>query len=131
MPVATVKQGTEYSDLEKAQAGLATFFSFASEWGLNNDQQMTLLGEPGRTTFYKWKRGDIGSVSRDTLDRLSYLTGIYLGLNILFRQDAACEWLRNPNTNPLFNRVSPLDYMLRGHLTNLADVRRYIDWARG
>jgi len=131
MPAAALKQRIQHSDVEKAQAGLATFFSFASEWGLNNEQQMKLLGEPGRTTFYKWKRGNIGSVSRDTLDRLSYLTGIYLGLNIMFRQDAAAEWLRNSNTNPLFDGLSPLDYMLRGRLTNLSDVRRYIDWARG
>lgn len=120
-----------YSDAEKAQAGLTAFFSIAEEWGLDGEQQRILLGHPARTTFFEWKRRKKASLSRDTLDRLSYILGIYKALQILFSSKTAQEWLRNPNTAPLFNGKSPLDYMLGGHLVALADVRRYLDWARG
>lgn len=121
----------QYSDVEKARAGLRAFFSIAREWGLTNDQQRLLLGSPGRTTFFDWKRHHSGNVSRDTLDRLSYVLGIYKALHILFSDDTAAQWLRNPNADPLFNGNAPLQYMLSGQLVALADVRRYLDWARG
>lgn len=120
-----------HSDVEKAQAGLTAFFSIADEWGLDGEQQRILLGNPARTTFFEWKRHKKANLSRDTLDRLSYVLGIYKALGILFSPANAQEWLRNPNAAPLFNGKSPLQYMLGGHLVALADVRRYLDWVRG
>lgn len=121
----------QYTDAEQAIAGLTAFFSIADEWGLENEQQRVLLGSPGRTTFFDWKKKKKGHLSKDTLDRLSYLLGIYKALHILFSERSALQWLRNPNKDPLFNGQSPLDYMLSGYLVALADVRRYLDWARG
>ncbi len=120
-----------YSDADKAAAGLTAFFSITSEWGLDTDQQRTLLGSPGRSTFFKWKKQLRGQLSRDTLDRISYLLGIYKALHILFPPHSVEQWLRNPNDAPLFGGQSPLDYMLGGSLIALADVRRYLDAARG
>lgn len=119
------------SDADKAAAGLTAFFSIAEEWGLSTEQQQILLGSPGRSTYFQWKRNKRGNLSRDTLDRLSYLLGIYKGLNILFSGNHVQQWLFNTNDNPMFNQQSPLDYMLTGSLVALADVRRYLDWARG
>jgi hypothetical protein len=120
-----------YSDAEKAQAGLTAFFSISEEWALDNEQQRILLGSPGRTTFFDWKKKKKGNLSRDTLDRLSYILGIYKALHILFSDKTALQWIKNPNQDPLFNGKTPLDYMLNGHLVALSDVRRYLDWARG
>jgi hypothetical protein len=120
-----------HTDAEKARAGLTAFFSIAEEWQLTNNEQRILLGNPGRTTFFDWKRRRQGHLSRDTLDRLSYLVGIYKALHILFSDRTAVQWLRNPNADPLFTGASPLQYMLSGRLVSLADVRRYLDWARG
>lgn len=129
--LSTAATEPRYSDAEKAHAGLTAFFSIAEEWGLSNDQQRALLGSPGRTTFFEWKKKKKGNLSRDTLDRLSYLLGIYKAMHILFPGETARQWLTNPNNDPLFNGLSPLEYMLAGRLVALADVRRYLDWARG
>ena len=118
-------------DAELAAAGLTAFFSIVEEWGLDTEQQRTLLGSPGRSTFFKWKKHKRGQLSRDTLDRLSYLLGIYKALHILFPDATAREWLRRPNDAPLFGGRAPLDYLLEGSLVALADVRRYLDAARG
>ena len=125
------RPGGRYSEADKARAGLTAFFSIAQEWGLDTGQQRLLLGSPGRTTFFEWKKKKMGHLSRDTLDRLSYILGIYQALHILFSDQSSREWLRNPNRDPLFNGRSPLDYLLTGQMTALADVRRYLDWARG
>lgn len=116
---------------EKATAGLTAFFSIADEWGLSGDQQRVLLGDPGRTTFFDWKKTRHGKLSRDTIDRLSYLLGIYKALHILFTEKTAQEWLTHPNADPLFGGLSPLDYLLTGRLAALYEVRRYLDHARG
>lgn len=125
------RQAPHYSDADKAAAGLTAFFSIANEWALDTDQQRTLLGSPGRSTFFKWKKQLRGQLSRDTLDRISYLLGIYKALHVLFPAGSAQQWLRHPNDAPLFSGQSPLDYMLGGSLIALADVRRYLDAARG
>lgn len=120
-----------HSDELKAQAGLTAFFSIAEELGLDTAQQRNLLGEPSRTLFFEWKKTRQGKLSRDTLERLSYLIGIYKALGILFSRERVAEWLKNANHDPLFADKSPLEYMLAGGLVALADVRRYLDWARG
>lgn len=119
------------ANADMAAAGLTAFFSIAEEWALNTEQQQVLLGSPGRSTYFQWKRNLRGKLSRDTLDRLSYLLGIYKDLHILFSANHVNQWLNNTNENPMFNQQSPLDYMLSGSLVALADVRRYLDWARG
>jgi hypothetical protein len=121
----------DYTDAEKARAGLTAFFSIAGEWGLDTEQQRQLLGSPGRTAFFEWKRRQRANLSRDTLDRLSYLLGTYKALRLLFSERGAHEWLTHPNADPLFGGRSPLEHMLRGGLIGLAEVRRYLDWARG
>ncbi len=121
----------QVSEREMAAAGLTAFFSIAEEWQLDNDQQRRLLGDPARSTFFKWKKQRSGNLSRDTLDRLSYLIGIYKALHLQFPSHSVAEWLRNPNRAPLFQGRSPLDYLLEGSLVALSDVRRYLDWARG
>jgi hypothetical protein len=119
------------SDAELAQAGLTAFFSIAREWGLSTREQQLLLGSPARTTFFQWKKHRCGRLSKDTLDRLSYLLGIYKALKLLFSDRSALAWLHQANRDPLFGGGSPLDFMLGGDLIALAEVRRYLDWARG
>jgi len=124
-------QNHQYTDAEKGHAGLTAFFSIAQEWGLTNEEMRVLLGTPGRTTFFDWKRNLRGQLSKDTLDRLSYILGIYKAIHILFTNKTASLWLRNANSDPTFNGMSPLEYMKSGRFVALSDVRRYLDWARG
>ena len=118
----------------KALSGpaLRTFFHIAEKWELTNDEQMTLLGIDARSTFFKWKRDRDGLLSRDTLERVSYVLGIYKALNILLpNEQAADAWVRCPNTAPLFGGKSALDRMLLGKVSDLYVVRQYLDAQRG
>ena len=111
---------------------LRAFFRMAEAWNLRVAEQRKLLGDPPESTFYKWKREQDGSLGRDTLERISYLLGIWKDLQILFPDPAQADaWLRKPNTAPLFGGHSALERMLSGNVADLFVVRQYLDAQRG
>ncbi|MFO1242893.1 MAG: MbcA/ParS/Xre antitoxin family protein [Rickettsiales bacterium] len=111
---------------------LRTFFNIAEHWQLSTEQQRILLGNPARSTFFQWKKKGDGILSKDTLERISYILGIYKALQILLPQaDAADAWIKRPNTAPLFHGSSALDRMLSGNVADLYIVRQYLDAERG
>jgi hypothetical protein len=113
-------------------AGLKTFFRIAEAWALNTREQMVLLGNPARATFFHWKRHKQAHLARDTLERLSYILGIYAALQILLpKPDAADAWVKKPNSAPPFAGKSALERMLSGNVADLYVVRRYLDAERG
>ena len=114
-------------------AGLRAFFNIARDWGLNGDEQMVLLGGPGRSTFFKWKSSpETADLKRDTLERLSYLLGIYKALQILLPDPVAADgWVKKPNAASLFGGKSALARMLGGNVSDLVAVRQYLDARRG
>lgn len=120
-------------DPVKLQAtALNAFFNIAKLWNLESHEEQILLGNPPRSTFFKWKRERQGHLSQDTLERISYIMGIYKALQILLpNEQAANSWIKKPNFAALFNGQTALDKMLGGNVVDLADVRRYLDAERG
>ena len=114
-------------------AGLRAFARIAELWGLTVDEQLCLLGQPPRSTFFAWrKHPGQARLPRDTLERLSNLLGIYKSLQILLPDAAAADaWVRQPNQAPQFGGRSALQHMLGGNVTDLNDLRRYLDAVRG
>ena len=93
---------------------------------------MTLLGLTARSTFFKWKKNPNTVLPKDTLERISYILGVYKALQILLPNDqAADEWVRRPNAASLFADRSALDRMLSGQVADLFVVRQYLDAQRG
>lgn|SRR5512143_4163211 len=115
-----------------AAAGLRAFFRIAEAWGLAVDEQITLLGSPGRSTYFKWKREGATSLPHDVLERISYVLGIYKALQILLPDAPAADgWVRRPNAAAPFGGRSALDRMLSGNVADLYLVRQYLDAERG
>jgi hypothetical protein len=116
-----------------AAAGLRAFARIAQAWQLSVDEQLCLLGQPPRSTFYAWrKQPEQAQLPRDTLERLSCLLGIYKALQILLPDAAAADaWVRKPNSAAPFGGRSALAHMLGGNVADLYLVRRYLDGVRG
>lgn len=113
-------------------AGLRAFGRIAEAWKLSIAEQLTLLGIASRSTYFKWRREREPRVPQDTLERLSYLLGIYKSLQILLPDPAAADaWVRRPNEAPLFGGRSALERMLSGQVADLYVVREYLDAERG
>ncbi len=111
---------------------LRAFFGLARAWALSEQEQMKLLGLASRSTLHSWKAGRVSKVSRDTIERISYLLGIFKAINILLPdQKRADAWMRAPNEAPLFGGRSALDRMTSGNIGDLYVVRQYLDAQRG
>lgn len=109
---------------------LRTFFRIADAWGLKEQEQMRILGLDSRSTFQSWKRGAVAAIPKDALERISYVMGIYKGLQILLPKTAN-EWVRKPNKASIFGGRPALERMTSGNVADLYVVRQYIDAQRG
>lgn len=112
---------------------LRTFFNICDAWHLGNLEKQILLGLSSESTFYNWKKNpDHASLSKDTIERLSYIFGIYKALQILLPNPSiADQWVHCNNQYPLFNGKKPIERMLSGQVSDLYEVRRYLDAERG
>jgi hypothetical protein len=131
MPQAAVQQ-RQKAQPTRITVGLRAFFAIADKWGLSNDEAMVLLGQPSRTTFYNWKKGEVAQTahSLDLEARLSYVLGIFKALELIYqRPELADRWVRQPNS--AFGGQSALGRMLGGQIVDLAAVRDYLDDVRG
>src|ERR1700728_997936 len=104
--------------------------------GPGPSREAAAAGGAGLRAFHRiselWHLSVSAQLPRDTLERLSYLLGIYKALQLLLPDtQAADEWIRRPNDAPLFGGKSALDRMLSGNVADLFTVRQYLDAQRG
>lgn len=111
------------------------FGGLAGRWKLSEREQLALLGDSvGRSTLYEWAKGTVrGTLNQDQLMRVSYLLGIYEGLERLWRRvpAEADAWVRRPIADYPFHGRQPLAFMIEGGLPAMAEARAYIDGATG
>ncbi len=123
---------TTLASPDLAGPGLRAFFNIAEKWKLTTAEARCLLGAPGRATFARWKRDQMGPVPADVLERISYILGIYKALHLLFADRAQADgWVRRPNAALMFGGRSALERMLAGDVADLHAVRQYLDAQRG
>lgn len=119
-----------FDPAEVDRVALKAFFALADEWQLSRDEAIALLGAPSERTFYRWRSGNVSSLPRDTLERISVMMGIYKAAHILLPDaERANAYVRRPNS--AFANESALDVMLKGNVENLYQVRRHLDAWRG
>lgn len=111
---------------------IRTLLAIFSHWQVNEDDAQHMLGIP-RSTYYRWRRDpDSARLDQDTLERASYLLGIYKALQILLPDtEAADSWIRRNNDAPLFGGAPPLARMRAGRVADLYVVRQFLDAMRG
>ena len=127
-----IAPATVTSHRELDGPALRAFFQISRAWGLTAEQERTLLGKPGRSTFFRWKRDLAGSLPQDVLERISYILGIYKSLRLLFPDaEQANGWIKRANTAPLFGGAPALERLLGGQVADLFVVREYLDAQRG
>jgi hypothetical protein len=113
-------------------AALKALFNIVDRWQVRDEDARELLGGISNGAYYSLKQNPRGKTQdQDRLMRISYLIGIFKSLNILYSQRLADQWMRLPNTNPIFAGRTPLEYVLRGGIPALDTVRRLLDARRG
>lgn len=110
---------------------IKVFENTCKRWELTKEQQIILLGyETKDIERYEALFGS-KKLSRDVEDRVGYVIGIKLGLNVIFGNNLEAEmsWLKLPRTK--LNCKSPIDYMLEGSMVHLFVVSEMIKRERG
>lgn len=133
-PEPATGRGPQWEQRRNA-VGLRQVLQIADAWELNQIQLGTLLGTTPRT-LQRWRlqveAEQALPLSADTVERMSYLLGIWKALGILFPTPANRRiWLTHPNDSALFNGQAPLQRMLGGQVADLYAVRRHLDGVRG
>jgi len=122
----------DFDATKVSSPALRTFFRIANAWKLDNKEQITLLGNPPKSTYFRWRHAEGVVLPKDTLERISYVFGIYAALQVLLpKPEAADAWIKKPNTAPIFGGRSALERMLSGQVGDLYLVRQYLDAQRG
>ena len=104
----------------------------AEIWRLTGAEICALLGDVSDRTWFRMKKGEwSGTLSQDTLTRISALIGIFKGLRLLFSEPLSDEWVHLPNKGPLYRGRRPVDAMIEGGIPKMLEVRRHIDALRG
>ncbi len=114
---------------QAGKVALAFFFALMEKWGCSPSEQKVLLGSVGNTTYQKYRSLPEVRLSHDLMERISHLMGIHKSLRIIFsnQADNTYQWVKKPNQAAPFNGRSALQFMLSGRITELSDVRRYLD----
>lgn len=99
------------------------------EWGLANaDRQVLLgLGVHGRATLGRYAKGQPLSNTRDLLDRVGHLLGIYKGLQLLYPENPEIRsgWLSSPNRR--FGGRTPVEVVGERGFSGLLMIHGEID----
>lgn len=119
-----------YLSDDEVQAMQRAFVNLATVWDLTDEQAAILMGDISVRTFRRWKVGGLGRAGVDTAARLSNLMGIHKALRLLFKEpQRGYGWIKRDND--VFDGASALQVMLRGQITDIMRVRRYLDAMRG
>jgi hypothetical protein len=110
---------------------IKAFLKIRELWELRDEDARQLLGGISNGAFYELKKKARGALDQDRLTRISILTGIFKGLNILYSKKLADRWIQLPNQNPMFGGEAPLTYIKRGGLPAMLRVRQLLDSRRG
>lgn len=117
---------------EKGRVALKGFFRITEEWGCNAEERSKLLGGPSRTTLYNYAKLNPTRLSNDTMERISYILGIYKALQVLYpTHERANRRIRLKTTDIPFCGQSAMDFMTQGSMMNLMMTRQYFDAKRG
>src|SRR5260370_1301257 len=71
-------------------SAVKAFLKIRELWELRDEDARQLLGGISNGAFYELKKKARGTLDQDRLTRISILTGIFKGLNILYSKKLAC-----------------------------------------
>jgi len=115
----------------RGHVALKGFFGICREWGCTQEEMVQMLGGVSRSTLAKYETLPRVTLSRDTLERISYILGIYKSLRVMYpTAERANRRVRLETSEPPFLGASALDVMALGSMKHLAETRRYFDAKR-
>ncbi|WP_299018658.1 MbcA/ParS/Xre antitoxin family protein [uncultured Photobacterium sp.] len=121
------------SQAEAGNVVLPVVFNILDKWSCTQAQQMAVLGLSSRSTLNKYRsHPESAKVSKDLLERMSYILNIHKCLRILFTSDESIyNWVQKSNSHPFFAGRSAMDVMMQGKVVDLYQVASRLNAWRG
>jgi hypothetical protein len=112
---------------------LPVIFNILDKWACTQTQQMAILGLASRSTLNKYRsHPESAKVSKDLLERMSYILNIHKCLRIMFTaEESIYQWVQKPNAHPFFAGRSAMDIMVQGKVVDLYQVASRLNAWRG
>ena len=116
------------SESFRGHVALKGFFNICREWDCSQEEMLQMLGGISRSTLSKYQKLPYIKLSRDTLERISYVLGIYKSLRLMYpTAERASRRVRLVTTELPFTGTSALEYMARGSMKHLMQARSHFD----
>jgi hypothetical protein len=129
-----VRLADRYFDLHSPEdrarvspAALRLFLDLMRQWEIEDTDARTLLGRVTAEEFERLRSNTHSEVlDPSKLKRIACLVSIWRELTLLHGPHVAGEWIRLPNSHPMFCRVRPLNFMLIGGAQAMSNVLRLL-----
>ena len=114
-----------------SEVAVKAFLNLARAWDLSNAEAAALIGV-SPSSLDRMKRGarPIAQPGPDD-PRLGAGRHLQGPASSVRRRRPPTQWVRRPNSGPLFERRTPIEAMIEGGIPAMLDVRRYVDAVRG
>ncbi len=118
---------------EAGNTVLPVIFNILDKWSCTQAQQVAILGLTSRSTLNKYRNHpESAKVSKDLLERMSYILNIHKCLRIMFTaEDSVYQWVQKPNSHPFFAGRSAMDIMNQGKVVDLYQIASRLNAWRG
>lgn len=112
--------------------GLQVALNILDKWGCAPEQEWNILGMK-RSTYYRYREGGgKPRLSRDQVERISYILNIHAALRVVFdNPENIYGFMSMANNNPFFNGRTALAVISTGNFGALYEVFKRIDALRG
>ncbi|MDC0663357.1 antitoxin Xre-like helix-turn-helix domain-containing protein [Marinobacter sp. SS21] len=123
---------TQSAPPPNVRAGLQAVLNILDRWQCSPGQIQNILSI-SRAALYKYRQHpESASLSRDQLERLSYVLNIHASLRTLFDNPGnVYGFMSLANDNPYFNGRTPLEVISSGQFADLYETFKRIDALRG
>ncbi|MER2020420.1 MAG: hypothetical protein ABS932_02605 [Stenotrophomonas sp.] len=116
------------NDSALAGPALRAFNQIAKAWSLTTSERSAVLAQPEDIVVTVAQTGVVEELPPETLERISYVLGIYHALHTIFPNQAQADgWIRRPSTAGLFKGATALALMCSGKIEDLASVRAFLE----
>jgi len=118
---------------EAGNTVLPVIFNILDKWSCTQAQQVAILGLTSRSTLNKYRNHpESAKVSKDLLERMSYILNIHKCLRIMFTaEESVYQWVQKPNSHPFFAGRSAMDIMNQGKVVDLYQIASRLNAWRG
>jgi len=124
--VSNEKSMSEYNLEEVSNVALSAFWDIMKQWGVESEDQISLIGIKTNLSVDELKIIHTSSISREMLERISLVLKIYKYLEILFpNREQSNTWIKKPND--AFGGKSALMVILSDNESGLLIVVKYLN----